>query len=65
MSAKIAKIWLESYEDNNPAIRVDLTNDRHYRIEISTPHSHDEVGKAFIEMGILIRDDKFGEARKI
>ena len=65
MTTKIVKIWLESYGENNPAIRVDLTNDRHYRIEIAPPYSHDEVGEAFVKMGFLIREDKFGEARKI
>lgn len=62
---KIEKVWLEkspawSEGMENPAIRVDLSDNHHFRVEIEQPHSLEEVGLAFVEMGYLIGE--YGKA---
>lgn len=65
MTAKIEKIWIEQGVTLHQAIRIDVTNGRHYRVEIEIPCNAQKVGEAFIRLGRFILEDNFGEKRDI
>lgn len=54
--AILSDIWIESYEGEKPAVRLDWSNDRHQRIEIEGD-SPKEVARSIQKLAILLNSE--------